>query len=111
MQPSRLERLFEMLKDEPNDSFLKYAIATEYVKQNDMSKALYYYLDLIKSDEDYVGTYYHLAKLYERTGEKGKAMDIYTKGMQVARKLGDSHAFSELQVACNSLKGLEYEDD
>ena len=31
MQTSRLEKLLEFIKNEPEDEFLKYALATEYL--------------------------------------------------------------------------------
>lgn len=111
MQPTRLERLFEMLKEEPGDSFLLYAIATEYVKLNEEDKALRFYLELIEKDEEYVGVYYHLAKLYERVKRAPEAEETYKKGMLIARRKGDNHAFAELQSAYNSMMGLDYEDE
>ena len=43
--------------------------------------------------------------------EKDKAIDIYQKGMLIARSKRDMHAFSELQGAYNTAAGLDYEDD
>ena len=40
MQSSRLEKLLEFLQNEPNDEFLQYALATEYLRLNDTEKAL-----------------------------------------------------------------------
>ena len=111
MQQSRLEQLQAFLINEPNDSFLKYAIATEYLKLNDFENALRYFTDLVKSDEDYVGTYYHLGKLYEKLTQKDNAEDTYRKGLVIARKAGKMHAASELQQALNSVLGLDYDDE
>lgn len=111
MHHIRLQKLLDFLKNEPEDPFLKYALATEYFNVNDHEKALFYFEDLITNHPDYVGTYYHLGKLYEIIGRKPQAIDIYRKGMEVARKKGDMHAFSELQTVFNSANGLNYEDD
>ena len=43
--------------------------------------------------------------------QKEKAIEIYQKGMAVARNKRDMHAFSELQGAYNTAAGLDYEDD
>jgi hypothetical protein len=60
----------------------------------------------------YVGTYYHLGKLYEKTGQtEGCIGYLSEKGWQAAREKKDMHAFSELQGAYNSAMGLDYEDD
>jgi len=111
MQNTRLAKLLEFLASEPNDSFILYALATEYNSLNDTANAFNYYLKLINEHPDYVGTYYHLGKLYEKQEQKDQAIEIYQKGMVVARNKRDMHAFSELQGAYNVAAGLDYEDD
>lgn len=111
MQSTRLQKLLEFHANEPNDPFLKYALATEYIAINDFNSALIYFEDLILNHKDYVGTYYHLGKLYEKLDRKEEAIKTYQQGMQVARTARDNHAFSELQSVYNSAMGLDYEDD
>ena len=111
MQSTRLQKLLEFYSTEPNDPFLKYALATEYIALNDFSTALIYFEDLILNHKDYVGTYYHLGKLYEKLDRKDDAVKTYQQGMQVARTARDNHALSELQTVYNSAIGLDYEDD
>ncbi|WP_207531657.1 CDC27 family protein [Desertivirga arenae] len=111
MSVSRLQKLLEFLQNEPNDPFLKYALATEYLTANDPEKALSYFEDLKDNHESYVGTYYHLGRLYEKLDRKDDAIATYQKGMQVARAARDNHALSELQTVYNSAIGLDYEDD
>lgn len=111
MNNQRIQRLLEMLLEEPNDSFLLYALATEYLKLHDNQKALFYYLETVNSNEEYVGVYYHLAKLYEALNENESALATYQKGMKIARKIGDNHAFSEMQSAFNIFNGLDYENE
>lgn len=111
MQSTRLAKLLEFLSNDPNDPFVLYALATEYNNSNDIEKAFEYYLKLTAAHPDYVGTYYHLGKLYEKQGQKEAALPVYQKGMAEARNKRDMHAFSELQGAYNSAAGLDYEDD
>jgi len=111
MSSTRLSKLLEFLESDPNDPFILYALATEYNSQNDLEKAYAFYLQLTEKHPDYVGTYYHLGKLYEKDNQKDKAISVYQKGMTVARNKRDMHAFSELQGAFNSASGLDYEDD
>ncbi len=98
MQLSRLEKLLEFLKNEPEDEFLQYALATEYLRLNETDKALQYYETLVIKHPDYVGTYYHLGKLYEALNRKPDAITTYEKGMDIAKQKRDNHAFSELQA-------------
>jgi len=111
MNGNRLQKLLEFYNNEPNDPFLKYALATEYLSGGNTDAALRYFEDLTSNHEGYVGTYYHLGKLYEKLGRKDDAVSTYQKGMQVARAARDNHAFSELQSVYNSAVGLDYEDD
>ena len=105
MQNTRLDKLLDFFKDEPNDEFLKYALATEYLKLNDTQKALFYYEDLVTNHQRYVGTYYHLGKLYEALNRKAEAITTYKNGMAIAKELRDNHAFSELAGVYNELAG------
>jgi tetratricopeptide (TPR) repeat protein len=96
---SRLEQLQNLLRESPNDSFLLFAIAKEYEGASEKDQALHYYLQIVNNDPDYVGTYYHLAKLYEKMGQPAEALATYGTGMAVARKVGDQHTLAELSSA------------
>jgi len=110
MQSNRLEKLLEFLKNEPNDEFLQYALATEYLRLNDTANALAYYEKLINEHPDYVGTYYHLGKLYEALNRKDDAIKTYERGMEVTQKKRDNHAFAELKVVYQEATGFDDDD-
>jgi tetratricopeptide (TPR) repeat protein len=111
MQVNRLEKLLEFIRNEPDDPFLKYALATEYLRLNQSDKALVYYHDLVNKHPEYVGTYYHLGKLYEALERREDAIKTYQTGMKIAREKRDNHAFSELQAVYNELTGFEEDED
>lgn len=100
---NRLEQLLQFEKENPTDSFIQYCLALEYIKSGDHEKALAGFRGLIQRDENYVATYYHLGKLCEQLGEKTEAEATYTHGLQIARKINDHHAYSELLNAKNEL--------
>jgi tetratricopeptide (TPR) repeat protein len=110
MQLSRLDKLLEFLKNEPEDEFLQYALATEYLRLNETGKALQYYENLVNKHPDYVGTYYHLGKLYEALNRKPDAINIYERGMEIAKKKRDNHAFAELQTVYREANGMDEDD-
>ena len=90
-----------------NDSFLKYALALEYVrvKENDIARDCF--LKLIKEDKNYVASYYQLGKLYESLNEVEKAMEIYKNGIEIAQKIENKKTLLELQEAYNMLIGID----
>lgn len=111
MNDDRLQKLFAFLENDPTDPFIKYALATEYTKRQEFEKALSYFEDLMENNQEYVGTYYHAGKLYEKLGRPDDAVKTYQKGMSVAKAVRDMHAFSELQTVFLSATGQDYEDD
>lgn len=100
---NRIERIKEMLKASPHDNFLRHALALEYIKAGDDVAARNLFEGILNEDETYIGSYYHLAKLLERNGEKQLAIKWYEKGMKVAQQNGDVHAYNELQSAYEDL--------
>lgn len=99
----RIARIHEMLEKNPKDNFLRHALALEYIKTGEYTKAKELFETILTEFPDYVGSYYHLAKLLEKTGDTEAAIQWYEKGMEVAKKAGDRHAYSELQGAYEDL--------
>lgn len=94
---NRIAQLRSFLAETPGNDFLTHALALEYIKANDDQEALSCFRSNLDMNPDYVATYYHLGKLLERTGVVEEAIAIYERGMEVAKKVGDQHAFSELR--------------
>lgn len=99
MTSNRLEQLLKLYNPSQADPFIIFAIAKEYEKMQEDKQALDYYLLLIKDHPEYIGTYYHLGKLYERLETPLLAWNTYKKGMEMAQKARDQHAYSELAGA------------
>lgn len=99
----RIEKIREMLADNPTDSFLCHALALEYIKLGNDSDARKLFESILENEPDYIGSYYHLAKLLERIGETNEAIKVYEKGMEMAKKAGDNHSLSELRSAFEEL--------
>lgn len=96
---NRIEKILEFLQQTPNDNFLRHALALEYIKQEDDVKAQDIFESILTDSANYVGSYYHLAKLLERNGKTTDAIQWYEKGMLVAKAANDQHAYNELQAA------------
>lgn len=99
----RIASLKEFLKQTPNDSFLKHALALEYIKLGNDTDARQQFEELLANDPGYVGSWYHLGKLLERVGEEKQAIAVYEKGMEMAKAASNRHAYNELQMALDDL--------
>ena len=99
----RIEKLRDLLKESPRDSFLQHALALEYIKLGNDNEARLLFDSVLQNEPGYIGTYYHLAKLLERAGQTDEAIKLYEKGMEEAGKAGDQHALGELRSAFEEL--------
>jgi len=100
---NRIEKLKEFLEKDPTDSFVRHALALEYVKVGDVTLARRIWEDLLANDPAAVGSYYHLGKLLEGLGEEELALEWYRKGMVAAKAAGEKRAYNELQGAYDEL--------
>lgn len=99
----RIARINEFLKENPADNFLRHALALEYIKIGNDAEARQLFEAILSASPDYIGSYYHLAKLLERSGETALAISWYEKGLLAAKAAGDQHAYNELQGAYDDL--------
>ena len=99
----RLERLKEMEKQKPEEGFLKFAIAQEYINAGNDAEAQPYFEFLLNEQPGYVPTYYHAGKLYERLQNAEKAADTYRRGIIVAKTANDAKTAGELNEALSML--------
>ncbi len=99
MNDTRLKQLQALLEEDPGSSFIQFAIAKEYEKHAQWPEARMAYESLVQQAPDYVGTYYHLGKLYEQLNRPADAFQTYKEGMEAAKRAGDQHALSELAGA------------
>ena len=99
----RIEKINELLKKMPADSFLKHALALEYIKIGNDAQARALFEEILSRDENFVGSYYHLGRLLERNNENKLAIKWYEKGMQVAKEANEMRTYNELQNAYEDL--------
>ncbi len=99
----RIKLLESYLSESPQDPFLHFALAKEWEGIGELKKALEKYEYLQKTYPEYVGTYYHLGKLYEQFDRNPDAIKCYEVGIKVAREAQDSHSAGELRGALDEL--------
>jgi len=107
----RLNALQDFLREDPDDPFTRFALAQEYRRRGESNRALALLEDLRRDHPDYVGTYYHLGKLYEELDSAVNAVATYREGIERAGALNDTHSRSELQSALLEAQGVGFDDD
>ena len=100
----RMKSLLSYIKQNPNDTFSKFALGLEYLNNDQMDKAQLLFEHIYESDPEYLGLYYHLADLYYQKSETELARRIYNEGIELARKQNDNHSLQELQQALQELE-------
>lgn len=99
----RLNYLQKLSNEDPDDSFLIYAIAKEWEKE-DLAKATEIFEQLQVKDSSYTGLYYHLGKVYEKRGLFSEALQTYEKGIKIGKSQSDFHSVAELSTAKTNLE-------
>ncbi len=94
---TRREQIEAMLADDPNDPFLRYGLAMEYVSEGNLAQAASCFLELLEVAPDYVPGYLQAGQAFVRLGQRNHARTIWTRGVQAARNKGDQHAAEEMQ--------------
>jgi len=100
---NRIEKIVEFLAQQPQDNFLRHALALEYIKIGEEFKAKDLFIEILTQSPDYIGSYYHLAKVLEKLGLREEAIVWYEKGMAAAKLAKEDHAYRELQSAYEDL--------
>ncbi|MCS7081839.1 MAG: tetratricopeptide repeat protein [Bacteroidetes bacterium] len=99
MSTDRIAQLKAFLEQDPEDAFTHYALALELWKAGRRDEARKTFEALLARNPDYVGAYYHLARLYQELGLPEEAARTYQRGITTARAQGAEHALRELMEA------------
>ena len=104
---NRVAQLENMLLETPNDSFLIYALALEWIKLNKIKDALAAFEKLTLIAPDYLATYLHYGNLLAEANKLEKAAEIYNKGIAVAQAQKNNKAKQELNQALLFLDDID----
>lgn len=96
---TKIEQLQELLKENQKDTFLRYALALEYVKIKEFSLAQNIFQELIIEDPDYLATYFQYGNLLAETGHIQPAEVIFKKGIEIATAQNKHKTRQELEQA------------
>lgn len=102
MEKSRLEFLQEALNNNPDDAFVRYALAMELTKSAP-EEAWPHFDYLLTRHPEYSATYYQAGIFLWKQGRREEAQKVLAQGIAVTRRQGNQHAQSELQAALDEL--------
>lgn len=96
---TRIDHLMEMLREDPKDPFLHYALALELEKNNQLVEAVAKLKWLREEQADYLPLYYKLGKLLEGQQKNAEAIHVYQQGIELARVQSETKTLAELKEA------------
>jgi predicted Zn-dependent protease len=100
---SRKEQIQELLADDPNDPFLRYGLAMEYVSEGNDSEAVRVFQEMFQATPDYVPAYQQAGQALVRLGRAAEAASALRQGITIARGQGNLHAAEEMQGLLDTL--------
>jgi predicted Zn-dependent protease len=88
-----------LLALDPNDAFLRYGLAMEYVAVKDDKTAARMLTELVDADpaNPYVPAFLMAGQAYQRIGDDTAACAILRRGIVAAAKAGNDHARGEME--------------
>lgn len=92
------QTLEESLAADPSDTFLRYGLALQCLREGDVSEGRARLRALIDDHpDDQVAAHQMLGQSYLEGGEPGPAAEVLRAGIALARARGDDHAVAEME--------------
>ena len=100
----RRRMLEESLAGDPGDTFLRYGLAVQCLRDGDVDEGRERLRSLIADHpDDQVAAFQQLGQSYLESGESGPAAETLRAGIAKARARGDSHAAAEMEGLLSTL--------
>jgi tetratricopeptide (TPR) repeat protein len=104
MSNTRLDKLRELLENQPDDSFMQYAVGFEYESSGDFGQALEWYEKILAQHKEYLPVYYQCGLLYAQLGRFEKAVALLREGIILAKAQGEDKMQRELMAALEQVE-------
>lgn len=101
-ETSRREFLRQTLRQNPDDTFARYALAVE-LSASTPEEAWKHFEYLLTHHPEYSATYYQAGMFLVNQGRREEARKVLAQGIEVTARQNKKHARSELQAALDSL--------
>lgn len=100
----RRRTLEQSLAEDPNDTFLRYGLALQCLRDGDLEEGRARLSALIADHpDDQIAAYQQLGQSYAENGEPDAAREVLARGIAKAQRRGDRHAASEMDALLSSL--------
>jgi tetratricopeptide (TPR) repeat protein len=104
MKSGRLHDMLRMLKHDPKDPFMRYAVALEYVANRKYQLGVHYLQQIIKMDRHYVPAYHQLGLILAQMKKRDEAVAILQQGIKIAEEKGDQVERNEMEDLLHDLR-------
>jgi tetratricopeptide (TPR) repeat protein len=99
----RFEQIQKLLQTQPDDVFLNYALALEYVKGGRYEEAVAQFDRVNEIDPDYIPAWFQKGTTLATMEKPDEARKVLQHGIAVAERTGDHHAAGEMREAIATL--------
>jgi len=106
MEPTRRQKIEAMLRDAPEDEFLRYSLALEMENEGDWEAGIDILQDLARATPSYVPAYHMAGRHLAKHGRIAEARAALREGVEEARRQSESHAAGEMAEFLASLGDL-----
>lgn len=93
---TRRQQIESMLQDEPDDTFLQYALAMELDKEGEHALSLGWLEKLTQHSPHYVPAFFMAGQQLARLDRTTEAQDWLARGITEAQQQGNLHAAGEM---------------
>lgn len=104
---NRIEVFKQMLESDPENTMVMFGLAKEYEKLNQPAEVITLLENYLIKADDEGNAYGMLAKAYEQTKNREKAIETYQKGIEVSMKHGHPSMAQDYRMTLD----LDYADD
>jgi len=94
---SRRQKLEQFLAQNPNDTFSRYGIALECLRDGDIPAAEAHFKSLLEANPDYVPGYQMYAQTLAQHNRAEEAKALLSRGIAAANRQSNQHARSEME--------------
>ncbi|GIV27383.1 MAG: hypothetical protein KatS3mg027_1197 [Bacteroidia bacterium] len=104
MHHNRIQQLLELIKEEPDDPFLHYAIGLEYLAEKNFQQAQQSFEKCLSLDSQYIPAYYQLGILLYNLNHKDKSLNYLKKGLEIAKNKKQLKDIAEFQSTITNIE-------